>query len=104
MSVLLQMAMFPTDKSGSKSEQVSQLIKIIRDSGHPYKLTAMATVIETQKMSDALAIVQKCYEKLEELGCERVYSTLTFDIRKGYENRLEGKVKSVENKIGEVSK
>lgn len=104
MSVLLQMAMFPTDKSGSKSEEVSQIIDIIRQSGFPYKLTAMATVIETNKMSEALEIVQKCYEKLEELGCQRVYSTLTFDIRKGYENRLEGKVKSVEEKIGEVSK
>lgn len=104
MSVLLQMAMFPTDKSGSKSEQVSELIKIIRESGYSYKLTAMATIIETKKISEALSIVQKCYERLEELGCERVYSTLTFDIRKGYENRLEGKVKSVEEKIGEVSK
>lgn len=104
MSVLLQMAMFPTDKTGSKSEDVSQVIKIIRDSGFSYKLTAMSTIIETEKMSDALSIVQKCYEKLEELGCQRVYSTLTFDIRKGYENRLEGKVKSVEEKIGAVSK
>ncbi len=104
MSVLLQMAMFPTDKSESKSEQVSQVIKVIKESGFPYKLTAMSTVIETNKMSEALAIVQKCYEKLEELGCNRVYSTLTFDIRKGHENRLEGKIKSVENKIGEVSK
>ena len=104
MSVLLQMAIFPTDKSGSKSEEVSQVIDIIRRSGFPYKLTAMATVIETNKMSEALGLVQKCYEKLEDLGCQRVYSTLTFDIRKGYENRLEGKVKSVEDKIGEVSK
>jgi len=104
MSVLLQMAMFPTDKSESKSEQVSQVIKVIKESGFPYKLTPMSTTIETEKMSEALGIVQKCYEKLEELGCNRVYSTLTFDIRKGYENRMEGKVKSVENKIGEVSK
>ena len=104
MSVLVSMAMFPTDKSGSKSEEVSQIIDIIRQSGFSYKLTAMATLIETNTMSEALSVVQKCYEKLEELGCQRVYSTLTFDIRKGYENRLEGKVKSVEEKIGEVSK
>ena len=104
MSVLLNMAMFPTDKSQSKSEEVSQVIKVIKDSGYSYKLTAMATVIETNEISEALALIQKCYEKLEELGCNRVYSTLTFDIRKGVENRLEGKVKSVENKIGEVSK
>ena len=104
MSVLLNMAMFPTDQSESKSEYVSQVIKIIKESGFPYQLTAMATIIETQKMSEALSVIQKCYEKLEELGCNRVYSTLTFDIRKGHDNRLHGKVKSIEDKIGEVSK
>lgn len=104
MSVLLQMAMFPTDKSESKSNEVSEVIKVIKDCGFPYKLTAMSTIIETEKMSEALGVIQKCYEKLEELGCSRVYSTLTFDIRKGHKNRMEGKIKSVENKIGEVSK
>lgn len=104
MSVLLNMAMFPTDQSESKSEYVSQVIKIIKESGFPYQLTSMATIIETQKMSEALAVIQKCYEKLEELGCNRVYSTLTFDIRQGHENRLDGKIKSIEDKIGEVSK
>ena len=82
MSVLLQMAMFPTDKSESKSEQVSQVIKVIKECGFPYKLTPMATIIETDEMSQALLIIQKCYDKLEELGCNRVYSTITFDIRK----------------------
>ena len=104
MSVLLQMAMFPTDKSESKSKQVSEVIKVIRESGYSYQLTPMSTIIETEKMSEALGLVQKCYEKLEELGCNRVYSTLTFDIRKGHSNRLEGKVKSIEDKIGKVSK
>ena len=104
MSILLQMAMFPTDNSESKSKEVSEVIKIIKDSGFNYKLTAMSTIIETQKMSEALGLIQKCYERLEELGCNRVYSTITFDIRKGYDNRLEGKIKSVENHIGEVSK
>lgn len=104
MSILLQMAMFPTDNSESKSKEVSEVIKIIKESGFNYKLTAMSTIIETQNMSEALGLIQKCYERLEELGCNRVYSTITFDIRKGYENRLEGKIKSVENHIGEVSK
>ncbi|RXJ75602.1 hypothetical protein CRV03_12650 [Arcobacter sp. F155] len=104
MSVLLSMAMFPTDKTESKSEYVSEVIKVIRESGFNYQLTSMSTTIETDKMSEALGVVQKCYEKLEELGCNRVYSTLTFDIRKEKDNRLKTKVQSIENKIGEVSK
>ena len=104
MSVLLSMAMFPTDKTESKSEYVSEVIKVIRESGFNYQLTSMSTTIETDKMSEALGVVQNCYEKLEELGCNRVYSTLTFDIRKEKDNRLKTKVQSIENKIGEVSK
>ena len=104
MSVLLEMTMFPTDKSESKSKEVSEVIKIIRDSNVSYQLTAMATIIETNTISEALALVEKCYLRLEELGCNRVYSTLKFDIRKGHDNRLKTKIESVEKHIGEVSK
>lgn len=104
MSVLLEMAMFPTDKSESKSKEVSEVIKIIRDSGVSYQLTSMATIIETDTLGEALSLIEKCYSKLDELGCNRVYATLTFDIRTGHKNRLQNKIASVERYIGEVSK
>ena len=104
MSILMEMSMFPTDKSESKSKEVSEVIKIIRESGINYQLTAMATIIETDSISEALSLVEKCYLKLEELGCNRVFSTLKFDIRKGQNNRLKTKIESVEKHIGEVSK
>ncbi|AXX95659.1 MULTISPECIES: MTH1187 family thiamine-binding protein [Arcobacter] len=104
MSILLEMSMFPTDKSESKSKEVSEVIKIIRESGASYQLTAMATIIETKTLKEALNLVEKCYSRLEELGCNRVYATLKFDIRKGHENRLKTKIESVEKHIGEVSK
>lgn len=104
MSVLLEMSMFPTDKSESKSKEVAEVIRIVRDSGANYQLTAMATIIETNTLKEALELVEKCYSKLEELGCNRVYATLKFDIRKGHENRLKTKIESVEKHIGEVSK
>ncbi len=104
MSVLLEMAMFPTDHGESKSAYVAEVIKVIRDSDFEYQLTPMATIIETQKISEALSVVQKCYEKLEELGCNRVYSTLKFDIRKNHFNRMKAKVNAIEEKIGEVAK
>ena len=104
MSVLLEMSMFPIDESVNKGKDVSEVIRIIRDSGVPYQLTSMSTIIETETMSEALLLVEKCYSKLEEIGCERVYSTLKFDIRKGHENRLKTKIATVESYIGEVSK
>ena len=103
MSVLLEFAMFPTSKEGSSSSPyVSKIIDMIRESGVSYKLTAMGTIIETETMPQALEIVNKAYEVLEPFS-DRVYSTLTMDIRKGKSNRMNQKVESIESKIGKVN-
>ncbi len=103
MSVLLEFAMFPTDKGESVSPYVSQIIKLIRDSGASYQLTPMGTIIETDDLLHALGLVQAAYNVLEQSGCNRVYSSLKLDIRKGKENRLQEKLDSVREKIGEVN-
>jgi len=103
MSVLLEFSMFPTDKGESVSPYVSQVIAMIRDSGANYQLTPMGTIIETDTLEQAMALVQKAYAVLDEGGCNRVYSSLKLDIRKGKGNRLSGKLDSVREKIGEVS-
>jgi uncharacterized protein (TIGR00106 family) len=102
MSVLMEFAMFPTDKGESVSAYVSQVVQMIKESGYSYKLTAMGTIIETENIEQALDIVQKAYHILEPHS-QRVYSTLKFDIRKNASNRLEGKIQSIQNKIGNVN-
>ena len=103
-SILLEFSMFPTDVGESKSEYVSAVVKCVRESGYDYQLTPMATIVEFPSMSEALNLVKECYEVLESKNCNRIYSVLKFDIRKGKTNRLVSKVKSIEEKIGEVSK
>ncbi|MCW8943227.1 MAG: MTH1187 family thiamine-binding protein [Sedimenticola sp.] len=102
MSVLLEFAMFPTDKGESVSPYVSQIIKMIHDGGSEYQLTPMGTIIETESLSEALKLVESAYQVLEQAGCDRVYSSLKLDIRQGKSNRLKGKVESVRDKIGDV--
>lgn len=104
MSVLLEMSMFPIDQGESKSEYVAKIVALIRESGYTYQLTAMATIIETNKMSEALDLASKCYDILEDLGCNRVFATLKFDIRKNHNKRMQTKVASIEKCIGSVSK
>jgi len=101
MSVLLEFAMFPTDKGDSVSQYVGEVIQMIKESGVRYKLTAMGTIIETGTIDEALAIVNKSYKVLEPYS-NRVYSSVKLDIRKGKSNRLEEKIKSIESKIGKV--
>lgn len=103
MSVLMEFAMFPTDKGDSVSAYVSRVIKMIRETAPDYRLTAMGTIIETENLDEALEIVKKAHAILDE-NSGRIYSTIKLDIRKGHSNRLEGKISSVEDKIGEVKK
>ena len=102
MSVLLEFSMFPTDKGESVSAYVSQVIKMIAETGVEYRLTAMGTVVETKTLKQALEIVEKAYQVLDDQGCRRIYSSLKLDIRRDKENRLSGKVASVKAKIGDV--
>ncbi len=102
MSVLLEFSMFPTDRGESVSTEVSRIIRMIRESGISYRLTAMGTIIETGDIREALDLVEQAYRLLEAQGCKRIYSSLKFDIRIGKDNRLEQKIRSVREKIGEV--
>lgn len=99
MSFLVEFSMFPTDKGESVSPYVSRIIDMIDKSGVPYKLTPMGTVFETETMEEALDIINRAYKQLEP-DCNRVYTVIKMDIRKGAHNRIEGKVKSVEEKLG----
>jgi len=98
MSVLLEFSMFPTSSDGregaSVSKQVSKIIDAIDKSGVSYQLTPMGTIIETTTMREALDVIELAYEQVSE--CERVYSSLKFDIRHNTENRLKTKIESVE--------
>lgn len=99
MSVLMEFAIFPTDKGESVSAYVARVIRVIKESGHPYQLTAMGTIVETETMAEATELLNRAYAALVE-DCNRVYATAKFDVRTGPTGRLEAKVKSVEEKLG----
>ena len=107
MSVLIEFSMFPTSdncrEGSSVSKQVSKIIDAIDKKGVKYQLTPMGTVFETETMREGLDVIELAYEQVKD--CERVYSSLKFDIRKNSEDRLTTKIKSVERELGrEVSK
>ena len=106
MSVLLEFSMFPTSdncrEGSSVSKQVSKIIGAIDKSGVSYKLTPMGTVVETDTMREALDIIELAYEQVSD--CDRVYSSLKFDIRNGKTDRLTTKIDSVEKNLGKKVK
>lgn len=102
MSVLLEFSMFPTSPDGREgagvSGYVSKVIDMIDKSGVAYQLTPMGTIVECGSMKEALNVIENAYECLSD--CERVYSSLKFDIRRGKSDRLKSKIDSVQNVLG----
>jgi len=103
MSVLVEFAMFPTDKGESVSEYVSRIIKMFKESNINYQLTPMGTIFEVETIEDATNIINNAYKQLE-ADCNRVYTIIKMDIRKNKSNRMKQKINSIEKKIGNVNK
>ena len=100
MSVLIHFSIFPTDrKEASASPYVARAVRIIRDSGLPYKLGPMSTAVEGE-WEEVMAVVENCFKELRR-DCGRIYMTLQMDYRAGAMNRIEGKIRSVEAKLSE---
>lgn len=93
MSVLIQFAMFPTDKGESVSPYVGRIWDVIRAAGFRYEPNAMSTAVETDTVEQALKVVADCYNALKP-DCNRVYTTFTMDVRQDHENCMENKVRS----------
>ena len=102
MSVLVNLAMFPTDTGSSLSTPVSKVIELIKNSGAQYQLGPMGTTIETKDMAEALDIIHRAHSLLEQ-NHDRIYTTITIDARKGDVGRMQAKVQSIENNIGKVN-
>lgn len=97
MSLLINFSIFPLDKGESVSHYVARAVKIIKDSGLPYKLGPMGTSIEGE-WDEVMRVLTRCLEELTE-DCDRVYFTITGDYRKKGKDRITAKVDSVEEKL-----
>jgi len=98
MSVLMNFAMFPTDKGVSVSPFVAKIIEVVRSRVFENQLTAMGTLVETDTLDEALSVISEAYNVLES-DSERVYVSLNLDIKKGPKGRIKSKVASVEDKL-----
>lgn len=97
MSVIVDFSIFPMDKGVSLSPYVARAVKIIKASGLPYRFGPMSTSIEGE-WEETMAVVNRCYEELQK-DCGRIILHLKADCRQGTDGRIEGKIKSVEDKL-----
>jgi uncharacterized protein (TIGR00106 family) len=98
MSTLVEFAMFPTDKGESVSAYVSRIVSMFENLDIPWQLTPMGTIFECETVEEATRVIERAYATLEP-DCNRVYTTIKMDIRKGKSGRMEQKIASVQKHL-----
>ncbi len=98
MAMLLEFSMFPLGAGESVGAQVAECVDLIDRSGLPYRLNAMGTVLEGE-WDEVMGVVKACLQRTAG-SSDRVVCTIKIDWRRGAEGRLEGKVASVEHRLG----
>lgn len=96
--VLAEFAIFPLDKGESLSRHVAPMIDTIDRSGLAYRLTPMGTIVEGD-WDEVLSVVSRCFKRMRK-SSGRITLSLRVDYRKGRRGAMQGKVKSIEAKIG----
>lgn len=98
MSVIAELSIFPVGREVSLSPYVARAVRVIEQSGLPYRLGPMGTCIEGE-WEELMAVVTRCFEALK-ADSDRIYLTLKADWRPGRQGGLEGKTESVLSKLG----
>ena len=100
--MLVEFSIIPIGVGSSIGDQLAEVLSIIDANGLPYKVNPMGTVIEGD-WDDIMKLIKKCHETVMKAG-ERALTTIIIDDRKGKQNRIEEKVKSIERRIGKSLK
>ena len=101
--MLAEFTIIPLDKGMHFSSYVAHMTDIIEKSGLPNKLTPMATVVEGD-WDEVMGLIKACRDEIAR-DSMRISVHISIDDRIGATGRLEGKIKSVEEKLGrEVNK
>ena len=100
MAVLLEFSMSPLDKGESLSAYVARSLEIIDQSGLPYRLNPMGTVIEGE-WDECMDVVRVCFERMAR-DCNRISCSIKIDYRKGRTSRLESKIAKIEQIVGKA--
>ena len=100
--MLIEFSIVPVGSGSSIGDSLAEVLTIVDESGLPYKVNPMGTVVEGD-WEDLFKLVKKCHKAVMK-NEDRAITTISVDDRKGKPNRIEEKVKSIEKRIGKSLK
>jgi uncharacterized protein (TIGR00106 family) len=96
--MLIEFSIVPVGSGSSIGDRLAEVLKIVDESGLPYKINPMGTVVEGE-WNELFSLVRKCHKAVMKKE-ERAIINISVDDRKGKPNRIDQKVKSVEKRLG----
>ena len=94
MNTLVAVAIAPFGVGDERAPEVAEVVRVIRESGLPNKTYSMFTEIEGE-WDEVMAVVRNATFVLAQKGI-RTEVILKADVRPGFENMMEQKVRSVD--------
>ncbi len=88
---------YPVGKESGLGKEIAGVKKIIEASGLDHRLTAMGTIIEGE-WDEVMEVIKECHDFLRQ-DYARVETHIKIDDHGGKANRIEGKVRSVEEHL-----
>ena len=103
-SFTAEISIIPITTNNSGDTSMSKEIALVYDAisqiqGLKTILTAMGTQVESNNLDNILQAIKISHTTLRNIGIERIISSIRIDERLGKINTLEGKIKSVKDKI-----
>ena len=97
MSTLVAFSVAPAGGTGSYSDVVARVVRMVRESGVANETNAMFTNLEGE-WDEVMDVVRRAVELCAEDG-SRVSLVLKADVRPGAQDQLHGKVARVEERL-----
>ena len=98
MKAIADLTVVPLGVGISLSKYVAACEKVLKEAGLETRLHAYGTNIEGE-WDEVVAAVKRCHEVVHEMGAPRVSSVLKLGTRTDKEQKMEDKVRSVEEKM-----
>ncbi len=96
--MLAEFSIIPLGVGSSVGDYLADVLRIVDESGLPYKVNPMGTCVEGE-WTEIMGLIRKCHNAVMKKA-DRTIINISIDDRKGKPNRLELKVKSVEKRLG----
>ena len=100
--MLAEFSIVPIGIGSSLGDRLAEVLKVVDESGLPYKLNPMGTIVEGE-WDEIMGLIKKCHSLAMKAG-ERTLTSITIDDREGKTNRIDEKVKSIEKRVGKTLK